>query len=109
VPVAVDQAERLRYPIGIADVEILTAEAIDLTALRRVSFFFHGGADTNDSVPNSDSFARADTVLINGRFGNTILAPWWTAQWLYHRAGLNAEFKLMAFSRATRSCTSASS
>jgi dienelactone hydrolase len=95
-PVAVDQGDTLRYPVGIADIKDLTGHAVDLKTLRRVRFlFFLGDADDNDSVPNSDSFSAADTELINRRFGKTPVARWGPAQRLYHAAGIKgAQFKL---------------
>jgi hypothetical protein len=74
-PVAADQCETLRCPVGIADVKDLTGQAVDLEPLRRVRFlFFLGNADTNDSVPIRDSFSAVDRDLINRRFGKTPVA-----------------------------------
>jgi len=95
-PVAADQGDELCYPVGIADVKELTGHSVDLAALRRVRFlFFLGDADTNDSVGYIDSFSEHDSVLINRRFGETLVARWWPAQRLYIIAGVKgAQFKL---------------
>jgi dienelactone hydrolase len=95
-PVAVDQGDALRYPVGIADVKELTGQAVDLDALRRVRLlFFLGDLDDNDSVGSRDSFSDADSALINHRFGDKLVARWWPAQRLYNSAGLeHVEFKI---------------
>ena len=91
-PVTDDQGEKLRYPVGIADVGKLAGETINPDVLRSVRFFiFIGKDDTNDSVPFADSFAPADAELINRRFGETLQKRWEPA--LYQTAGLNAQFK----------------
>jgi len=93
-PVSDDQGEKLRYPVGIADVAKLARETINPDVLRSVRFFiFLGKNDTNDSVPFADSFAPADAELINRRFGATLQERWEPAQRLYQAAGLNAQFK----------------
>ncbi|HML14032.1 MAG TPA: hypothetical protein VK456_12050 [Xanthobacteraceae bacterium] len=102
-PVAADRGERLRYPVGIADVKQLTGHAVDLAALRRVHFlFFLGKADNNDAAELNDkgtakfldSFSDADAKLINRKFGKTLVARWCPAQRLYDRAGMQARFRL---------------
>ncbi len=102
-PVAVDQGETLRYPVGIADVEKLTKRAVDFKALRRVHFlFFVDDADTNDSAEYRncatkyhDCYSDADAALINRLFGETMVKRWGQAERLYHAAGVrDAEFKI---------------
>jgi len=99
-PVAVDQGETLRYPVGTADVRKLTKHSVNLKALRRVHFlFFLGDADTNDAVEYHngvakyhDSYSDADAELINRLFGETPVARWCRAQRLYDRARIHTQF-----------------
>lgn len=94
-PVASAQGEALPYPVGIADVATLTGAPVDLAALHRVRFLFVlGGADTNDSVTDRDSFSAADEALIMRRFGKTPAARWDAARRLYDAAGLQAQYRL---------------
>lgn len=94
-PVASAQGEALPYPVGIADVATLTGAPVDLAALHRVRFLFLlGGADTNDSVTDRDSFSAADEALIMRRFGKTPVARWEAARRLYDAAGLQAQYRL---------------
>lgn len=94
-PVAHLGADTLGYPVGIADVEVLAGQPVDLAALKRVAwFFFLGAEDQNDAVPFRDSFSKADETLLFRRFGKTPVARWKEAEQLYRRAGLNARFKL---------------
>ncbi len=93
-PVAIDQGDELRYPVGIADVKSLTGCEVDLEALRRIRLlFFLGDHDTNDAVPNLDSFSEADTEFIKRRFGETPIERWGLAQRLYRAAKMDAQFK----------------
>lgn len=104
-PVRAEQGEMLPYPVGIADVEELSGQPVDLHALQRVRFLFLlGTADTNNSVPCADSFSEADARLIKRLFGDVggkcnesvepLVKRWWPAQRLYRAAGLNAQFNL---------------
>jgi len=94
-PVAEHEHDRLRYPIGIADVEELVGKPVDLAALARVPLlFFMGDQDENDSVDFRDSYEAEDEVLIDELFGATPVERWPHAQEL-HRAVLPlATFKL---------------
>jgi hypothetical protein len=95
-PVAADQGVKLRYPVGIADVEELTGHSVDLVALRRVrSLYFRARRDENDTVGSGDNYTDRDSKLIKRLFGNSPHARWCSAQQLYRTAGLRrTQFKL---------------
>ena len=94
-PVADDHGRPLLYPVGVADVEVLTDRRLDRDGLRRVRFLFQlGDADTNDSVPALDSFSPASEALVMQLFGKTPVARWPAAQRLYEAARLRARFAL---------------
>lgn len=83
--------DSLTYPVGTADVELLTGKPVDAAALARVGWFFGLGAkDENDSVGNRDSFSEADELIISRRFGKSPVARWKAATRLYK--GLDARF-----------------
>ena len=106
-PVRSDHGVALPYPVGVADLdsEDLGGKPVDLAALKRVRFLFLlGTADTNDSVPCTDSFSDSEARLINRLYGTVgfrcgedaepVVKRWWPARRLYHAAGLDAHFRL---------------
>jgi len=87
--------ERLRYPIGLADIDAFTGKPFDLGTLRSVAWFlFRGADDTNDPVDYRDCYAESDAELIRRRFGSTPASRWPAAQRLYAEARLPARLVL---------------
>ncbi|WMJ76966.1 MULTISPECIES: hypothetical protein [unclassified Sedimentibacter] len=85
----------LRYPVGIADLDILTGDSINLEGYKRIpQLFFLGDEDTNDSVPYDESFDQADQELVNGLFGDTPVARWGIAESIYESIDANVQFRL---------------
>jgi predicted esterase len=96
-PVASWDARPLRYPLGVADVPMLTGHPVNLAALRRVRLFvFLGDRDTNDSLEFTDGYDPPDGELLRALAGATPVARWSTAERMYRAAGLNATFRLYA-------------
>lgn len=94
-PVDVFRDHRLRYPIGIADVDELIGRPIDLAELRRTPLLiFMGDRDENDSVDYHDGYEERDRQLIDRLFGSRPVERWDDAEALYQSAELRAEFKL---------------
>lgn len=94
-PVEAFRNRRLRYPIGIGDVEELIGRPIDLAELRKVPLLiFMGDRDENDSVDYHDGYEERDRQLIDRLFGSRPVERWDDAEALYQSAGLQAEFKL---------------
>lgn len=86
---------KLRYPIGIADLKAVAGRKLDLKKLRAVPIFvFLGDGDDNDSVVFGDSYDEEDKQLIFSLLGKTPVERWDAARTMYREAGLNAEFKL---------------
>jgi hypothetical protein len=95
VPTAEYRGHRLRFPIGVADLEELAGPPFDPVAFRRVQLFFLLGArDTNDSVTSTDSYDEVDAALATRLFGNTPVKRWPFAERLYKAAGSACEFRL---------------
>jgi hypothetical protein len=94
-PVCEVKGERLPFPVGIADLDLLVGKSADIVGLRTVSWFlFRGAEDHNDSVDYADSFSQTDSEQIHRLFGTTQSARWAESERLYTDAGLNAEFRL---------------
>jgi len=94
-PVEKYKDKTLRYPIGVADIKLVSGKKLDLATLKKVPLFvFLGDKDTNDSVPFDDSYDQEDRDLINPLFGETPVSRWAISEELYKKAGLNATFKL---------------
>jgi pimeloyl-ACP methyl ester carboxylesterase len=91
VPTGEFEKEKLRYPIGLADIEAFTGKPASLDSLRSVAwFFFRGSEDRKDSVDYRDCYAEADAELIRRRFGPTPAARWPAAERLYAEERLSA-------------------
>jgi dienelactone hydrolase len=87
--------KELRYPIGTADLKLVSGKKLDIGALRKVPMFvFVGAEDDDDSVPFDDSYDEPDRELINPLLGKTPIERWAIAKQLYADARLNAEFRL---------------
>lgn len=94
-PVESVDGKTLRYPIGTADIKLVSGEKLDLKALRKVPMFiFVGDQDDNDSVIFVDGYDQEDTDLIFALFGKTPIDRWEKSKKLYADNKLNATFKL---------------
>lgn len=87
--------KRLRYPVGVGDMEDVSGRPFQLELFQQVPmFFFLGDQDENDSVPYSDGFDPQDRDLVMELFGKTPVQRWALAQNLYRQAGAPATFHL---------------
>jgi hypothetical protein len=95
-PVTEWEGKRLRYPIGVADVEELTGEKFKLAEFNRVRFYYHlGDQDVdNDPVYHRDCFAKEDENLIVELFGKTRPDRWPVSEKIYRSVGNEAIFRL---------------
>lgn len=93
VPSKTWEGKRLRYPIGIDDLDELTGESANLEEYKKIpQLFFLGGEDCNDSVPYGDSYEDKDRELINNLFGTTPVERWSIAEKIYESIGANVKF-----------------
>ncbi|HTH50418.1 MAG TPA: hypothetical protein VL501_00710, partial [Pyrinomonadaceae bacterium] len=96
-PVAAYKNRDLRYPIGVADLKLVSGRGLDMKKLRQVPMFlFIGDKDENDSVPFDDSYDPQDRELIDPLFGKKPVERWPVSEQLYKQAGLNATFRTYA-------------
>jgi len=94
-PVSVYREKKLRYPIGVDDLESVAGRGLKIKSLRKVSFFVYlGDQDDNDSVPFGDGYEEEDKELIFELFGKTPVERWEISKKLYQENRLRAEFKL---------------
>lgn len=83
--------ESLPYPVGIADVDVITGRPASLAALRSVTWFlYRGSEDHNDPVDFRDCYSESEAELIRRRFGSEPAARWPKAVMLYADANLPA-------------------
>ena len=55
VPISDYKSQKLRYPIGVADLENLVGSKFDIEVFKKVPIYFYiGNLDKNDSVPFDD-------------------------------------------------------
>ncbi|MEM7347661.1 MAG: hypothetical protein AAF485_25790, partial [Chloroflexota bacterium] len=95
-PVAEFEGVMLPYPIGIADLELLTGQPFDEEAFRRVPHLIvMGSLDGNDSLDFSDGWDPARAAVVDQIFGDDPLSRWEDAKALYGLAGVSAEFVLV--------------
>jgi len=86
----------LRYPVGIADVESLTGQPVDLAGMRRVAqYIYVGDQDTNDAL-DTRGFPTSESDVICANL-NCNPAPYLFNRWpiseeMYESAGIYNEF-----------------
>jgi pimeloyl-ACP methyl ester carboxylesterase len=87
--------KKLRYPIGIHDLETVSGKKFEIERLRKVRLFiFLGDKDDNDSVIFGDSYEPEDKELVIAAFGKLPVDRWESSKKFYADARLDAEFKL---------------
>ena len=94
-PVAEWEGRRLRYPVGIADLEELTGRPFDAEAYARVpKLVYMGDEDTNDSVPYGDGYDDEDRELVYELFGEAPIDRWETSAAIRGEHGGESTFVL---------------
>lgn len=94
-PLAEWQGQRLRYPVGIADLEEITGEPFDSVAFAQLpQFLYLGDQDTNDAVGYEDGFDIEDRDLIYRLFGDTLVSRWPSVETIYRQTAPACRLKL---------------
>lgn len=94
LPIEEYKGEKLRYPIGIGDLDRMIGKSFLYEEYKKVPhFFFIGSEDTNDAVVYRDSYDLEDETLIFRLFGSTPIARWPLAEKMYQQRGMNVRFK----------------
>lgn len=95
LPISEYNNKKLRYPIGIADVNELAGFKVNMEKFKNLPlYFFIGENDSNDSVIYTDSYDEEDKVLIFDLFGKTPVERWGMAEKIYKSVGCNSQFAL---------------
>lgn len=69
--------EKLRYPIGICDLDTTVGQKFDLNGCAAVpQFLYHGELDANDALPFRDSYSTEDEKLVLRLFPGDLNARW---------------------------------
>ena len=86
---------KLRYPVGVWDLESLVGKEFDFESFRKIPLYiFMGDQDINDAVPMVDSYDPEDAQLILQNFGDSIMERWQFMENMYESAGSKARFVL---------------
>ena len=94
-PVAEWNGRRLRYPVGVADLEELTGRPFDAETFAEVPvMIFMGEQDENDSVPFGDGYDDQDRDIVNELFGQTPVSRWDTSAEIHASVSERADFRL---------------
>jgi len=95
VPLKEWNGAKLRYPIGVWDLENLVGQEFDLESFRTIPLYiFAGDQDTNDPVPYSDMYDPEDAQLILQNFGESIMGRWQFRENAFRSAGCASQFVL---------------
>lgn len=97
LPTAQAEGRTLNYQVGIADVEGLTGEPVDLDALDDVNqFLYMGSEDSNDTLPYTDAWTndeiRETAKAVYGE--DMIVDRFPLCQRIYEDVGVSAQFRV---------------
>jgi PKD repeat protein len=97
LPVEEAKGQTLDFHIGIADVEELTGDSINLDALNDVNQFLYMGAeDENDTIPYSDAWSERMREIALDVYGEHMIEERFPfCQSTYQEAGIDAQFKII--------------
>ncbi|HEY1114240.1 MAG TPA: hypothetical protein VGE66_11795 [Chitinophagaceae bacterium] len=95
LPVAQVKGKTLNYPLGLADVEAITGQPVDLEAFRALpKLLYMGAKDDNDAAAFSDGYSDEERALVYGLMGKQMIPTRWSfMESQYRLAGVQAQFK----------------
>lgn len=96
LPIEEADGHTLDYHIGIANIESLTGEPVDLDSLDQVNqFLYMGGDDTNDTIPFDDAWSDELRDIALEVYGDDMIAERFPrCQEAYREAGIDAQFRV---------------
>ena len=97
LPLREFDGQTLDFHVGIADIEELTQNPVDLDALGEVNQFLYMGAeDTNDTIPYDDAWTEEELrQLALDVYGDDMVEERFPrCQEAYREAGIDAQFKI---------------
>lgn len=89
------KAERLNFPLGVADFDTIFEKKFNFKAFAETpQFLFMGENDTNDAVPYKDAYSESDKEKIFKLFGEQMIPERWeNMKKAYQKSGVKATFK----------------
>lgn len=95
LPVAQVEGKTLNYPLGLADVETITGQPVDLEAFRALpKLLYMGAKDDNDAAAFEDGYSDEERALVYGLMGKQMIPNRWSfMESQYRQAGVQAQFK----------------
>lgn len=83
----------LKYPLGIADVEKLTGEKVNLAAFSKLpKMLYMGALDDNDAAAFDDAYSKEERTIIYKLFGKSLHDRWQFMEKEYRRLNIAGEF-----------------
>lgn len=93
LPLVESKGQRLRYHVGVADLQEVAGIDFDLESYRRVSqFIYMGYLDTNDTLRSADAYDKADADLTVAVLGESMQERWKSSEAIYRDLGIPAQF-----------------
>ncbi len=84
---------QLKYPLGIADVEKLTGEKVNLAAFSKLpKMLYMGALDDNDAAAFDDAYSKEERAIIYKLFGKSLHDRWQFMEKEYRRLNIAGEF-----------------
>lgn len=95
LPLEESEGETLNFPIGIADVENVTGNKINMASFRKLpQFWFMGAEDNNDAAKFDDGYNPDERKLIFKLLGENMMPERWeNVQGIYKTTNIHARFE----------------
>lgn len=95
LPVTQVEGKTLNYPLGLADVEALTGQPVNLEAFRALpKLLYMGAKDDNDAAAFADGYSDEERTLVYDLMGKQMIPTRWAfMESQYRQAGVQAQFK----------------
>jgi len=97
LPIEYWEGERLRYPVGIADIRRIAGHGFDSEEYSRVRQYIYIGtkgmiSDIDDAVKDGYSFDKTEAKLIERLFGKDVMIRWQKIEQVNKELGIPATF-----------------
>lgn len=95
LPVAHLEGKTLNYPLGVADIQQVTGQPVNLAAFRALpKLLYMGAKDDNDAAAFSDGYSDEERALVYSLMGKQMIPTRWSfMESQYHKAGVQADFR----------------
>ncbi len=95
MPVAELEGQALNYPLGIADIEEVSGEQLNLQAYSVLpKMLFKGALDDNDAVAFDDAYSSEEREIVYRFMGQQLIPQRWEfVQEVYRKSNIQADFR----------------